>query len=448
MRTKVRNLGLAVMITAGFGFTACEKEDPVSRGDSFDAPVGNSIVDIASETPEFSTLVQALKMTGLDNALDGTSTLTVFAPTNEAFDIFFAGNGYSGLNDVNMRDLTEILQYHVTRGDLPSRFLDGYYPSLLQNKSGNSVSLYFDADDESSFFNLTDIGAGNGIIHGIDKVLTPPTITDLAIANEDFSILVDAVIKADLAGLLATENADFTVFAPTNEAFGKLLQKLDISGLNDLGNETLTDVLLYHTLGQEVPAANVMSGYVSSNATAFGSKLSIQISTTQGVQLNNMANVVLTDVTAVNGTVHVIDEVILPQNMVEIVSNNANFSILRDALVRADLTGMFSESNPYTVFAPTNEAFEQLFEQLDISGIEALDIPTLTAVLSAHVVEGNVLSDDLVTGDVPTLNVNKNLAIDTKGGVTIDNDINVVLADVQTTMGVVHVIDRIILPAK
>jgi len=173
----------------------------------------------------------------------------------------------------------------------------------------------------------------------------------------------------------------------------------------------------------------------------------LQLSVSGGVKLNNTVNVIATDVVGTNGIVHVIDKVLLPPTVVEMAQQNSIFSTLVLAVVKADLAGTLSGAGPFTVFAPTNDAFAALFKTLGVSGIDALSKEALTPILLAHVVSGNVQSGSLTSGSVPTLNSKKSLnVIVNSSGVTIDGSVNVTKADVQGNNGVVHVINKVIVP--
>jgi transforming growth factor-beta-induced protein len=205
--------------------------------------------------------------------------------------------------------------------------------------------------------------------------------------------------------------------------------------------------LLYHVVNGVIPASEVKSGYLPTLSTAFGKNVSLQASVSDGVKLNNTVKVIATDVVATNGIIHVIDKVLLPPTVVEIAQQNPLFSTLVLAVIKADLAGTLSKEGPFTVFAPTNDAFSALFKTLNVSGIDALSKETLTPILLAHVVSGNVQSGDLSSGSVPTLNSSKSLNVAVNGSaVTIDGSVNVIKADVQGKNGVVHVIDKVIVP--
>jgi transforming growth factor-beta-induced protein len=271
------------------------------------------------------------------------------------------------------------------------------------------------------------------------------TIAQIASGNPNFSTLVSALAKADLVGALSGEG-NFTVFAPTNSAFDALFKKLGVSGLNDLSAETLKPILLYHVLGEKKTASTISEGYYSTLSPAQGSYVSLLVQTSMGVKLNNSAMVTSADIMASNGVIHVIDNVLMPTSVVDIAINNPAFTTLVSAVVKADLAGTLSGAGPFTVFAPTNDAFSALFTGLSISGINDLSKETLTPILQYHVVSGNVKSKQLANGQVPTLNGNITIALGTPP--TINADSKIVAVDVQGTNGVVHVISKVLLPAS
>ena len=428
---------------------SCEEDDEMDM-DKNPVETPQSIADIAAGNEDFSILVSALQKVGLDDDLSGEGDFTVFAPTNEAFVALLDELQVTGLDDISDDVLTEVLLYHVVSGSKTASMIEtGYYNSLSAGPvDGYTLSFYVDMNSAmiNSRANIiqTDIKADNGVIHVIDKVMLPMSITDHAIANESFSSLVAAVSKADLAATLDSDGA-FTVFAPLNSAFDSFLESNELT-FDDLTKEALTPILLYHTLGAVVPASMVESGYASTLSTAFDNNLSVKIDVDNGVMLNGSANVVATDVVATNGIIHAIDKVITPKSIVDIALQNSNFSILVDALVKADLVDALSAEGPFTVFAPTNAAFQTFFQENGLSGLDDLTKEDLTPVLLAHVVSANAVSTGLSNGTVPTLNTEKSLTVNVDDGVSIDGVINVVAADIQGTNGIIHVIDKIIVP--
>ncbi|HLN52815.1 MAG TPA: fasciclin domain-containing protein [Lentimicrobium sp.] len=275
----------------------------------------------------------------------------------------------------------------------------------------------------------------------------PKNIVETASADARFSILAEALTKANLINALQAEGP-FTVFAPTNDAFEALFNELGVSGVADIDAATLTPILLNHVVSGKVTSSQVATGYVSTlNNTAPGGN-SVKIFLNKGTDVRvDGSKVIIADISASNGVIHAIDKVILPASVVNHAINNSNFSILVQAVVKAGLVEALSAEGPFTVFAPTNQAFEELFSALGISGIDALTAEQLTPILLYHVVAGNVLSSQVSNGSVPTLNTDNSLTLSVNGNtVTINANSNVIATDVQGNNGVIHVIDSVLLP--
>ncbi len=283
-----------------------------------------------------------------------------------------------------------------------------------------------------------------------DNTPDPQNITEVVVDGADFSDLEIALTRANLTSVLEGAGP-FTVFAPTNAAFDKA--GIDV---NTIDVATLTDVLLYHVLGgASIKSSDLQVGQTyASTASEAGpndSQLSILIEKTgAAVKVNNTANVTSADVSATNGVIHVIDNVLLPLNVVGHAAANSNFTSLVGALGAAsgDLVSVLSGSGPLTVFAPLNSAFDE------ISAVTAtLTADQLAKVLTYHVVSGNVVSGDLsngmtvttVNGETFTVNISGSTVTltDTGGGVS-----TVVLTDVQATNGIIHVLNKVIIPSN
>lgn len=269
------------------------------------------------------------------------------------------------------------------------------------------------------------------------------TIAEYASSDANFSILVQALAKADLVNVL-NGTGNFTVFAPTNTAFTALFNELGISGIDALTKETLTPILLYHVLGTEAKSSMITTGYYSTLSPAQGSTLSLKVDVSSGVKLNKTTSVTTADVDVKNGVIHVIDKVLLPPSVVDQALNNDSFSILVQAVVKANLVDVLKGTGPFTIFAPTNAAFQALFTTLGISGIADLTAEQLVPILTYHVVSGNVLSTQLQAGNVETLNGSISVALSPVP--TINGSSRIVATDVQASNGVIHVIDQVLLP--
>jgi uncharacterized surface protein with fasciclin (FAS1) repeats len=279
-------------------------------------------------------------------------------------------------------------------------------------------------------------------------------IVEVAKTNPDLSILVEAVVAADLATTLSAPGGTtgLTVLAPTNAAFAALLTELGVTKDALLANKPLlTAVLTYHVLPTRVFAANIPFG--AHNTTLQGGFFKIEEVGTAVVitdARNRNSNITATDIRANNGIIHVVDKVLLPGNktIVETAQAAPDFSILVEAVVAAGLVDTLSGTGPFTVFAPTNAAFAALLTELGITKAALLaDTALLTKVLTYHVVEDVALKAELPVGNVTTVqketfSVSKTFAItDQRARVS-----NITATDLFTSNGVIHTIDKVILP--
>jgi len=278
-------------------------------------------------------------------------------------------------------------------------------------------------------------------------------VVQLAQANPDLSILVEAVTAADLGGTLSGAGP-FTVFAPTNAAFAALLTELGVTKAQLLADTTLlTAVLQYHVLGASVMKSQVPLGKAITPLAGGIFKID-QVGSDLVINdgRNRKAKITATDVEATNGLVHLIDHVILPadKNIVQTAQALPDFSILVEAVTAADLGGTLSGAGPFTVFAPTNAAFAALLTELGVTKAQLLaDTALLTKVLTYHVLPARALKADIVPGTQPatvegeTFSISATLVITDKRARTS----NITAADVLASNGVIHVVDKVILPS-
>ena len=278
-----------------------------------------NVVQVAQSDSRFSVLVEAVQAAGLTDTLTATGPYTVFAPTNDAFSALLGELGVTKDQLLaNKPLLTAVLKYHVVAGQVPSSAVPlgkainpvggGFFKI---DKVGTSLVIT-DGRSRTSKIVQADIAASNGVIHAIDKVLLPAdkTIVQTAIANPDFSILVEAVTAA---GLVDTLNAPgpYTVFAPTNAAFASLLTELGVTKAQLLANTALlTKVLTYHVVPGLVLKVDVPIN--TPIKTVEGETLTVGPTLAITDQRGRQSNIVATDVLASNGVIHVLDKVILP----------------------------------------------------------------------------------------------------------------------------------------
>jgi uncharacterized surface protein with fasciclin (FAS1) repeats len=411
----------------------------------------NVFDDIIATSPNHTALKAALEQTNLDDALrNPDATLTVFAPTDEAFNDAATALGTDLNGILALPNLADILLYHVLGSNVPSSAVtNGAIVSPLS--TSNTLKLTRTAQNEvfvnQASVTLADVNADNGVVHVLNGVVLPvTTVVDVAI-NNDFTALTQAVVTAELLPALSNPFANFTVFAPTDEAFNDAATALgtDLNGILALPN--LADILLYHVLGSNVPSSAVTNGaIVSPLSTSNTLKLT---RTAQNEVFVNQASVTLADVNADNGVVHVLNGVILPVTTVVDVAINNDFTALTQAVVTAELLPALS--NPFanfTVFAPTDEAFNDAATALgtDLNGILAL--PNLADILLYHVLGSNVPSSAVTNGAIVSpLSTSNTLKLTrTAQNEVFVNQASVTLADVNAHNGVVHVLNGVVLP--
>jgi len=296
----------------------------------------------------------------------------------------------------------------------------------------------------------------------IPIVIPTNSIVDFVSSNSDYSMLLEALQTAD-SGIVESldSRGPFTVFAPNNAAFRAFLSANNFDYLSDVPTAMLSQILLNHVIGGNALAASLSTGYdikSFSTATPSGADMSLYINTANGVVINGISTVTTADVSVDNGTIHAVDAVIGLPTVVTFAVADPNFSILKTALTRADLTfdfvGTLSTANgtdpaPFTVFAPINQAFVDLLEELEKDSLDDIDEETLNATLKMHAVAGaNVLAAGLSDGlTISTLG--GDITANITGGATLTDANNrvsqIVAVDVQASNGVIHAIDKVLL---
>jgi uncharacterized surface protein with fasciclin (FAS1) repeats len=304
-----------------------------------DSSSSNTIVSIASKNENLSSLVAALNRAGLTSTLNGSGSFTVFAPTNTAFAAFLSANGFANLEAVPVPVLRQVLLNHVVTGNVQAAQLPeaGYIKTSATfggTSTGNTLSMYV---NKSSGVRLNGVAtvttanviASNGVVHIVDAVIALPTVVTFAVADPTFNILEAALTRegdniTDFVSVLSG-TGPFTVFAPTDAAFGDLLTELNLPGLASIPESILDPVLKYHvatgTFGNVLSTGLTPNG-VTNVPTLLGATPTINI-TLPGTG-GNIANVtdgagrpsgiIAVDVQAANGVIHVLNKVLLPGN--------------------------------------------------------------------------------------------------------------------------------------
>ncbi len=427
--------GFLLVAMAGF-FVACKKDEQPPTA-------GKNIAEIVSADANFSLLKKAVEKAGLGSALSSGS-LTVFAPDNAAFAA--SGITEAALNSLTAEQLAGILTYHV----LGAKYVSSSLPSSGTLPTLSGINIYPVKNNDGVSVNTVkvksaDIIAANGVIHVIEKVLMPASITDIVVWDPNFSILKAAVVRAGLATALST--GTFTVFAPDNAAFAA--SGLNEAAINSLPVADLTNILLYHAVGAvvpstAVPASDTVNTLLTTNL--YASK------NANGVFMNGIS-VKAADVKAANGVIHVVSKVLIPptKTIAELVSGDNDLELLLAAVVRAGLAGAVSTDGKYTVFAPTDAAFTSAGFP-DVASINAAPVAAVASIVKAHIFGTNVFASDLINGQkVATLESGKSLLVGTTPpSVKIDGSSNpvsnIILSGVNITAtnGVIHKIDRVL----
>lgn len=277
------------------------------------------------------------------------------------------------------------------------------------------------------------------------------TITDVVVNTASYSVLKEAVVKANLGSTLSGAGP-FTVFAPDNTAFSNA--GITSSTVASLSATQLSDLLLYHTIGSKILAANVPAGPNAKVVTAGGDSVFVT-KNTAGVFVNGIP-VAQADIAADNGVIHRLSKALnkpsgtIVQTAVAATGGDNGLDSLVVAVTTAGL-GTTLSSNTLTVFAPTNKAFRDLLTALSLPNIKSIPLATLTAVLTYHVVGGRAFSSDLVAGPL-TMFAGGTTTISLTGSATIKGNGNgtnasaIIATNIMCRNGVVHVIDRVLLP--
>ena len=269
-----------------------------------------------------------------------------------------------------------------------------------------------------------------------------PSIVEIATSDDRFTTLVALLKAADMVEALQTDD-ELTVFAPTNAAFAKLDPALVETLLKPENKKLLQNVLKYHVVKGEVTANRVTR--MKHAPTLSGQRLDIK---TEGGKVNiDKATVTAADVQASNGVIHVIDTVLVPEtkNLVEVAQGAGQFSTLIAAAKAADLVPVLTGDDAYTILAPTDEAFKALGSTVQ-DLLKPENKEKLKSILLYHVIPGRVYSDQVKEISSASSAEGSDIRVRTSGDQVRVNDATVVKADIEAANGVIHVIDKVIMP--
>ncbi len=428
---------------------ACGDDEKKTNTPDPDGGQAQTIAEIAAGNPDFSLLVAAATKAELVDELGDDDKLTVFAPTNDAFEA--SGITEETIESLSKDELEQILGYHVLAGEVKAADVEAGIVSTVADLSlviGTTDGVTLNGGNivtGGAEVVTTDIEASNGVIHVIDRVLLPPTVADLA-RYAGLTALSEALDSAELVDTLKGEGP-FTVFAPTNDAFGELDEVPT--------GEALAAVLTYHVVAGAVVSDAVPAAAPSLSNNAYGDPLTLLFDTTDGVSINGgAAEVVIADVKGTNGIVHVVDGVLTPLNVVQAATAAGLTGVLTAVSAAADLPDdgpsvaeALAAQAPYTVFAPTNAAFADIADVIPTLSAEQIRDILLYHVLDTTDFAAPVLAADLPTEetDLKTL-VGANVTFDPSTTPPTIGGADIVTTDIVVTNGVVHLIGSVMLP--
>ena len=405
-----------------------------------------TVVDVVVNSEDHTLLEAAVIEADLVGTLSGEGPFTVFAPTDAAITALVTALDITADELLALPNLADILTYHVLGANVLSTDLMAEQTVTMLNGDDATVTSMDGTVMVNGVATVTaaDITTDNGVVHVIDAVLLPPTTTvvDVIVNSEDHTLLEAAVGAADLVGALSGDGP-FTVFAPTDAAVTALVTALDITADELLALENLGDILTYHVLSGTVLSTDLAP---TQTVTMLNGD-DATVTSMDGTVMINDATVTVADITTDNGVVHVIDAVILPPadpTVADIIADSDDHFVLAAVLDSTGLDETLAGEGPFTVFAPTDAAFD-LIDPLTLIDI-LQDNDLLTSILTYHVAGGNVLSNDLSDGQVITTVNGADVTISIMDGTVMVNEATVVIADLVGSNGVVHVIDAVLLP--
>lgn len=414
-----------------------------------------SLWEIIDSEADFSLLKSAILRAGLDSALRTVGPITLFAPTNAGVTKTLQELGVSSINQVPVDFLQAVLLYHLIPGrNLSTLLATGPKQTFLQGftvdirVAGGSITL-------NNEFRVTsaNVDARNGVLHSIDGMMIPPTNTLLDVAQENgYTIFVSAVVAAGLESQLV-QGGPFTLMVPSNAAFNAYLAANNMTMNQFLTAPNLQEILGYHVIPGLLQSSAFQRGQrntILNNPVYFSQAL------TGNFFLNGVARIARTNLTSDNGIIHELEQVLTRprQNIAEYVlerslAPNPEFSILVKALIHADLleaiAGRFEDN--LTLFAPTDQAFEGLLSEMNLTAVEQVPQAMLRNILLYHLAGQRFFIPDLREGaSIPTLVANASVTVN-----LADNRINNALMvpskrNILTQNGVIHAIDKVLIP--
>lgn len=464
MKKILLNTKIVILILTAISILSCTDDD--DNNNIIDTTPSNTVLDIVTNNPNYSSFLEALEVTGVGFTIGGSGNFTVFAPTNAAFDAFLGG---TAIEDVDNEVLTQLVLNHILNIELfASDFTTGYQKTIATEASSNAtIDMYINTStgvviNNESSVTAADIDADNGVLHEVNAIIPLPTVTTFVGIDPSLSSLLAALTdegNTAFTTLLSDTASDFTVFAPTNDAFTTFL---DGASLSDIDNDVLSQVLSNHVIPGTVAISTSLSNSYINTAAIFNgdttAPITMYINTDDGVRLNGASSVTQADIVTSNGVIHVVNTVIPLPDVTTFIFADPNFSILLEALladpnvdyIMALQTPVGDGATPFTGFAPTNEAFENLFTDLGVTGISDIPIMDLATIVELHnIINMNIRAAELTAMDGMSFTTFSGLdiTIDATTPAIIGPDggsSRLLMTDLQTSNGVVHTLESVL----
>lgn len=450
---------------------ACEEKD-----NTIPIEGTNSIVDFLKKDSSFTIFSKAVQRAGMAGVLDGNAgNYTVLAPDDQAMTSFLSAHHYGSIDDIPADKLVRLVKYHILETLKPAEnFVTSYVQTLASLPVNDSVntrlSLYVNTADSVRFngqsaITVADIQVDNGVLHKVNHTLALPTLKTFMAADANLNAFYERItasgIATDFDSLLADPAQQTTIFVPSENAVQEFFAN-DGSALTDA---ELNRLYRYHVLSSAQVSKNFTTGYLTTialeNYSGNQYPLSLYVNTEAGVRLNVETTIAIADIMTINGNIEVIGQVLSLPTVGTFVEADTRFDSFESLLARDDQASqqyfqLLSQSEqgsqaPFTVFAPDNEAFDELLTELfPEQNVTLDDIPAaqLTGILNMHIVEQLSLRTSEFTdqslqtlGGPVQLDANQFILQDPAG-----RESHIEYGNIQAINGVVHAIDKALLP--
>ena len=431
----------------------------------------NSIIEYIAKNPEYSLFQQLIEKANYDAALDGNSgSLTILAPNNEAMETYFQANNISGIEEITEAEAFSLVRYHLLETiTYEENFVTGYLKTLsavpLTDSTETNLNLLINAQEDNVRFNgnveftQTDIEVDNGLFHEINGVLGLPTLETFLEADINLSPFYEAALQnnAEIINEFTSEE-NKTLFIPSADLFTTYWENANLS------SDEINQFFSYHALDGLMITSRLKTGYTNTLATLNINNeekaLSLYVNKEVGLLLNGTASITVQDIVTTNGVIHALSDVLTLPTLTDFINADNDLNTLVEAFNREDIVSedylgrlatMNDSQTPYTVFAPINEAFEDVLIELypeQNASLEELSEANLISILNLHIAPNLDLElNNYNSSTITTLG--GDISIDTESPSLMDSNqrtSNILDNRAQAMNGSLFKIDTVLLP--